>query len=362
MAANVRNVEAAEPENETKELLLRHPDWTIKAFWSVLVISVSAALINYNKYLMSPTRFPYPMVLVSLHMFCSFLLSSGLFMIKPSLFPALTDPDKKVAVDAAFLFRRVLPVGVAFATSLNCSNVAYEYASVPFLQMVKQSNVIIVFVLSLLIGLEKFRSNMAMILLCIVIATGFTINGEVQFSLPGLMAQLSGNFAESCRVVMQGVLLTGADRLDPLSFLAIVSPMCGFCLAGLLASFHHYHAETFAAIPSWEVLQQNSNLLAGNVAVAFSLNFITANYLKHGSPLSLLLTNLIKDAMIVIAGCTLFGDPISVEQGCGFTAQLFFIFLWSVMKAFPETFQQEGVLHGVSSVLRGKGQQGASKK
>ena len=29
-----------------------------------------------------------------------------------------------------------------------------------------------------------------------------------------------------------GVLLTGADRLDPLSFLAIVSPMCGFCLAG----------------------------------------------------------------------------------------------------------------------------------
>ena len=38
--------------------------------------------------------------------------------------------------------------------------------------------------------------------------------------------------------------------------------------AGLLASFHHYHAETFAAIPSWEVLQQNSNLLAG-VVVGF---------------------------------------------------------------------------------------------
>ena len=36
--------------------------------------------------------------LVSLHMFCSFLLSSGLFMVKPSLFPALTDPDKKARV------------------------------------------------------------------------------------------------------------------------------------------------------------------------------------------------------------------------------------------------------------------------
>ena len=36
------------------------------------------------------------------------------------------------------------------------------------------------------------------------------------------------------------------------------------------------------------------NVHPGNVAVAFSLNLITANYLKHGSPLSLLLTNLIK--------------------------------------------------------------------
>ena len=38
-----------------------------------------------------------------------------------------------------------------------------------------------------------------------------------------------------------------------------------------------------------------------------------------------------KDAIIVIAGCALFGDPISLEQGFGFAAQLFFIFLWSIM-------------------------------
>ena len=28
------------------------------------------------------------------------------------------------------------------------------------------------------------------------------------------------------------MLLTGADKLDPLSFVAVVSPICGFCLAG----------------------------------------------------------------------------------------------------------------------------------
>lgn len=360
------NVEAGQAVNEVNEdpdaekPLLRGPDsdWTIKAFWSVAVIVVSAALINYNKYLMNPSRFPYPMVLVSLHMFCGSMLSSGLYLVMPSLFPALTDPDKKVAVNATFLLQRVLPVGVAFATSLICSNVAYEYASVPFLQMVKQSNVIIVFLLSLLIGLEKFRSDMAIVLLCIVIATGFTVNGELRFSLPGLLAQLAGNFAESCRVVMQGVLLTGADKLDPLSFVAVVSPICGFCLAGLMGSFksfNHWHPVDFAAVPSLETLQQCRFLLAGNVMVAFSLNLITANYLKHGSPLALLLTNLIKDAIIVIAGCALFADPISLEQGFGFVAQLFFIFLWSIMKVFPETFQQEGLWQGFRCILHGKG-------
>ncbi|CAK9048254.1 unnamed protein product [Durusdinium trenchii] len=255
---------------------------------------------------MSPSRFPYPMVLVSLHMSCGSLLSCGLYMAMPTLFTALTDPDKKVAVDATFLWSRVLPVGLAFATSLICSNVAYEYASVPFLQMVKQSNVIIVFFLSLLAGLEQFRSNLALVLLCIVVATAFTVNGELRFSLTGWG------------------MLTGVV---------------------LLGSFNHWHAAQFAAIPSLETFQQC------NVAVAFLLNVITANFLKHGSPLSLLLTNLIKDAFIVVAGCAIFSDPISIEQGFAFVAQLFFIFLWSMMKAFPDVFEKEGLWQGISSLL-----------
>ena len=50
----------------------------------------------------------------------------------------------------------------------------------------------------------------------------------------------------------------------------------------------HFQTSDFQLVPTQQ------NILAGNVAVAFSLNLITANYLKHGSPLALLLTNLIK--------------------------------------------------------------------
>ena len=49
------------------------------------------------------------------------------------------------------------------------------------------------------------------------------------------------------------------------------------------------------------------------MAVAFSLNFITANYLKHGSPLSLLLTNLIKASLGNMAIVNL---PPPQKYGC----------------------------------------------
>eukprot|EP00437_Effrenium_voratum_P039357 CAMPEP_0181471054 /NCGR_PEP_ID=MMETSP1110-20121109/38876_1 /TAXON_ID=174948 /ORGANISM="Symbiodinium sp., Strain CCMP421" /LENGTH=377 /DNA_ID=CAMNT_0023596059 /DNA_START=70 /DNA_END=1201 /DNA_ORIENTATION=+ len=346
------NIEAP----EDKPLLSKTPPASLatKAFWSVALIFVSAALINYNKFLMNPSRFPYPVVLVFLHMLSGSLLGCALFLAKPGLFPALSDPDKKVIIDTEFMTFRVLPVGLTFATSLILSNTAYKYASVAFLQMIKQSNVIIVFIFSLMIGLEKYRTNLVVVLLCIMLATGLTVQGELHFSMLGLSVQLCCNFVESAKVVMQGVLLAGAGRkLDPLSFVAVVSPVCCLCLGGLLFVHSYVTPISFLTLPEWSAFHQCGYLLAGNIVVAFLLNVVVANFLKHGSPLSFLLTNLIKDALIVSASSLIFGDPITLQQSIAFILQLFFITLWSLMKSFPDVIEQQGLVKGVTSVLTG---------
>jgi len=338
---------------EVKPLLRDEPKMSAKVFWSVALVACSATLISYNKYLIHPARFPYPVVLVFLHMMGGSVLSGALLATCPSLFPALTDLDKKVDLSPSFLTRRVLPVGLAFTTSLILSNTAYQYASVAFLQMVKQSNVIIVFVLSLIIGIEQFRARMVLVLFCVMIATTLTIHGEVNFSFTGLSVQLACNFAESSKVVMQGILLAGAGRkLDPLSFVATVSPMCCMCLAGILFLQPHAQALSWIAMPTAETIQTCGFLLAGNVLCAFALNLVIANYLKHGSPLSFLLTNLVKDAMIVVVSSATFGEHVSLQQAIAFPAQLSFIFLWSLMKANPEAFDKGGLIGGVRSALR----------
>mmetsp|Transcript_44112 Transcript_44112/g.103067 ORF Transcript_44112/g.103067 Transcript_44112/m.103067 type:complete len:363 (+) Transcript_44112:108-1196(+) len=345
--------EVLEAAMETKPLLREDaPKVMPKVFWSVALIASSAALINYNKYLIHPTRFPYPVVLVFLHMLGGSILSSFLLLTNPALFPALTDPDKKIDISPNFLTRRVLPVGLLFTTSLILSNTAYQYANVAFLQMVKQSNVIIVFVFSLMLGLEQFRVRMALVLVCVMVATTLTVHGEMNFSLTGFLVQLSCNFAESAKVVLQGVLLAGAGRkLDPLSFVATVSPMCAGCLGGILLLTPHAQVLSWIALPSFVTLQACGFLLAGNILCAFVLNLVIANYLKHGSPLAFLLTNLVKDAMIVIVSMAAFGDHVSLLQTCAFSAQLTFIALWSFMKANSELFDQHGFFGGLSSAL-----------
>mmetsp|Transcript_5800 Transcript_5800/g.10407 ORF Transcript_5800/g.10407 Transcript_5800/m.10407 type:complete len:361 (+) Transcript_5800:128-1210(+) len=352
---DVDSEESLESALETKPLVREQvPAVASKVFWSLALITCSAGLIAYNKYLIHPSRFPYPVLLVFLHMLSGSFLSALLLLLCPQLFPALADPDRKVELSAAFLLRRVLPVGLAFATSLILSNTAYQYASIAFLQMVKGSNVIIVFLLSLIVGVEKFHARMAFVLLCIMFTTTLTVHGEMNFSLTGLSVQLACNFAESSKIVMQGILLAGAGRkLDPLSFVATVSPMCCVCLGGILALQPHVHALSWIAMPSLETLWKCSHLLLGNVLCAFALNLVIANYLKYGSPLAFILTNLVKDMMIVIASTIIFGDNVSFQQAGAFTAQLSFIFLWSLMKGNPEAFEKGGLVGGVTRSIWG---------
>jgi len=354
MAAKTAKTDEEAPESLEEKPLLHDDARKLlpKVFWSVALIEVSATLITYNKYLMPPSRFPYPVMLVFLHMAGGSMLSTLLLLVAPRLFPALTDPDKKGHVDL-HLVARIMPVGLAFVTSLILSNTAYQYASIPFLQMIKQSNVIIVFALSLLLGLEQFRARMVLVLFGVMLATTLTVHGEVNFSLTGLVIQLLCNFAESSKVVMQGVLLSGALRLDPMSFVAVVSPLCGALLGGLILLQPRVHALSWIVLPAAETFRRCGWLLAGNVLCAFVLNLVIANYLKTGSPVAFILTNLVKDALIVIVSSFAFGDHVSLQQACAFFSQLSLIALWSTMKANAATFDQHGFCKGVLYTLRG---------
>lgn len=323
---------------------------TLVTLFGVGYVVCSSGLIAYNKYLIHEDRFPYAICVVLMHaVFCS-ICSGVLFLVKPSLFPSLTDPEKKVAVDASLIFKGALPIALLFSAQLVLSNTAYLHSSVAFLQMMKEANLVLVYVFSLMAALERFSWRSVGILAFIICATTLTIHGEMNFSMTGFMIQGISQLFECCKIVLQAMLLSSAGRkLDALTYVMLVMPLCAIILGiGIctLTAFPHSHFMT----PQWHDLQQWWPHLLANACIAFALNVVIALFVKHSSAVAFILAGIVKDAMIVVAGGVLLREVITMVQYFGFAMQLFAIFFWSMFKTFPDRFDS-GFVAGMSSFL-----------
>jgi len=337
---------AAEPGQGTAT---QHFIWV--AFLGLLYIAISSCLIAYNKYLMTEDRFPYAICLVLLHAtFCSSACAI-LYLVKPSLFPSLTDPAKMVKVDADLMLKGALPIAVFFSAQLVLSNTAYLHSSVAFLQMMKEANLVLVYTFSLIACLEKFSWRSCGILVFIIFATTLTIHGEVNFSMTGFMIQGCGQIFECCKIVLQAMLLSSAGRkLDALTYVMLVMPLCAALLAGGIFVLNFFPLEHFL-IPAWQNVVNWWPHLAANCCVAFALNVCIALFIKHASAVAFILAGIVKDAMIVATSVLVLREVISSIQVFGFGLQLCAIFLWSTIKTFPDRFEGSILVGFLSFVI-----------
>jgi len=331
-------------------------------FLGGLYIGCSACLIAFNKYLMHEDRFPFAVALVMIH--CGFCSASTLILrfAFPSLFPSLTDPDRRVAVDHNLILKGAMPIALLFAGQLVLSNTAYLHSSVAFLQMMKEANLVLVFALSLLAGMERFQCRSFTVLIVVMIATALTIHGELNFSWTGFCIQGLGQVFECVKIVLQAMLLTAAGRkLDALTYVLLVMPLC-FAFLSLFFGFlvfvqPHEHLRT----PEWRHVEAWWPILAVNASVALALNIVIALFVKNSSAVAFILAGIVKDAMIVFAGTVFFAEIVSGLQVFGFGLQLSAILVYSLMKTYPDKFEA-GIFQGLLAVLFGYGEKESALK
>mmetsp|Transcript_54433 Transcript_54433/g.95510 ORF Transcript_54433/g.95510 Transcript_54433/m.95510 type:complete len:369 (-) Transcript_54433:104-1210(-) len=311
-----------------------------------LYVCISAGMIAFNKYLMNEKRFPYAVPLVLLHSAFSSVIALIMLWVKPSLFPSLTDPLKKVPVDRDLMLRGAVPIAFLFSVQLVLSNTAYLHSSTAFLQMMKEANLVLVYAFSLVVALETFSWTKGKVLFAIMVATFFTIHGELHFSMLGFIIQGTGQLFESLKIVFQGYVLSNSGRkLDALSYVLLVMPLCFLFLGGMFFFLVVVHPLEMLKTPHWNDIVTWWPVLLANCCVAFLLNITIALFIKYSSPIGFILAGILKDVCIVVAGATMLGELVSRQQAFGFVLQLGFISVWSLMKLFPDRFQQ-GLLPG----------------
>ncbi|CAJ1328123.1 unnamed protein product, partial [Effrenium voratum] len=173
----------------------------------VTYIAVSAGLISFNKYLMKEHRFPHAVHLTAVHMATTMLLSTLLFTAAPSIYPSMA----KVRENLGQLTKYMAPLGLLFSVALFCSNQAYFYSSVAFLQLlgliqsgasdeVLLLNAGLAFVLNVLIAMTlKKLSALAFVLIGLlkditIVASSAAVFGDPisQQQVMGFMVTIAG--------------------------------------------------------------------------------------------------------------------------------------------------------------------------
>merc|ERR1719414_2654021 len=125
-------------------------------------------------------------------MLVSTIMSGVIFLVRPSMMPAMeTTKGNRLA-----LMKWFVPIGVCFAIMLFGSNQAYVYCSVTFLQFMKEANVMLVFVISCVVGLQSCNRLRAVIIIWVIAGASVAVSGEVRFAWAGFILQAVSQLAE----------------------------------------------------------------------------------------------------------------------------------------------------------------------
>ncbi|KAJ6719940.1 SUGAR PHOSPHATE TRANSPORTER DOMAIN-CONTAINING PROTEIN-RELATED [Salix purpurea] len=119
----------------------------------LIYILLSSGVILYNKWVLSPKyfNFPFPITLTMIHM--GFSGAVAFFLIR--VFKVVSP----VKMTLELYITCVVPISAFFAASLWFGNTAYLYISVAFIQMLKALMPVATFIMAVMCGTDKARSQ-----------------------------------------------------------------------------------------------------------------------------------------------------------------------------------------------------------
>jgi drug/metabolite transporter (DMT)-like permease len=314
-----------------------------------LWIVLSAAVILFNKYILSVYGFPFPVALTMVHMaFCSAL---AFVIVRVLKWVPASD------VSAEVYWKKIAPIAGLFALSLWASNTAYIYLSVAFIQMLKALSPVTVYTIGCVIGIEKYTharfGNMAVVTLGVMISSF----GELNFNAFGFCVQLVAVLAEACRIVSVQLVLGKANlKLNSITTLYYVSPAC---FAFLLVPFALLELPRIAyGLEITHSVHYSTGIMLANAMCAFALN--SAIYLLIGktSALTLNVAGVVKDFFLIIISAAVFESPISATQLIGFSIAAGGVFYYNYAK-FREAMdaqQQQKAVEDPATVAKKSGE------
>ena len=280
---------------------------SLRAFQAYLILQwifLSSLIILFNKYILSTANFHFPLTLVLFHM--SFI------SIAAASWKALGWVEVPAEITWTDIQRRFAPVAVLFALSLCLGNAAYLYISVAFIQMLKASTPVAVLLASFGFGLEKPSSELGGCIVAIATGVALACYGQIQFDIIGFAVQMLAVGCEAFRLCLVSIALTSKGfKLSPIAFLYFVAPLCALAI---LPAWLYLEAEAVTRHDFGPIRRLGVFLLLANASVAFLLNLATMALIKYTSALTLNVSGVFKDILLIVWSVLVSGAIVTPIQ------------------------------------------------
>ncbi|KAL4981101.1 hypothetical protein BDW66DRAFT_146867 [Aspergillus desertorum] len=106
---------------------------------------------------------------------------------------------------------KIAPIGLLYSGSLICSNTAYMYFNVGFIQMLKASGPVITLLASALHDVTDLTASKLVNVAIITASVGLTVIGGIQFYWVGVAVQLVSLVCDALRLVLMHVLTSSSS-------------------------------------------------------------------------------------------------------------------------------------------------------
>ncbi|KAF3944726.1 hypothetical protein CMV_028834 [Castanea mollissima] len=239
----------------------------------LIYILLSSGVILYNKWVLSPKyfNFPLPITLTMIHMG----FSGAVAFLLVRVFKVVTPVKMSFEIYATC----VIPISAFFASSLWFGNTAYLHISVAFIQMLKALMPVATFVMAVVCGTDKPRCDVFLNMLLV-----------------------TGIFAEALRLVLTQVLLQKKGlTLNPITSLYYIAP-CSF----VFLFVPWYLLEK----PEMQVSQIQFNLwiFFSNALCALALNFSIFLVIGRTGAVTIRVAGVLKDWILIALSTVIFPE------------------------------------------------------
>lgn len=279
------------------------------AFLSPSWIVLSGSVVVLNKYILSSTPFKFIIALAFAHMMVATLLCRIVFLITPNSRIEIPHGDQ-----SAHMYTRFCVIAALFATSLVASNAALARLDVASVQMIKALNPAVIYALGILSKMERPSWSVLGALSVICGGVIYAVQGVLRFQLFGFALQIIAILADGTRYLyLQATLQSSEGGMDPINILHMIAPIAAVFLwaAGSMWEFAQMRLVVYnllACLP----------LVAVSSLLAFTLTMCSYAYIKATSALTMSVSGIVKDVLMIGMLVTYLDAKVSWKQCVGY--------------------------------------------